>query len=173
MPRRPRQPEFSVYQQKAGLLRPGQRGFTIIELTCVIVIIGCLAATAIPKFVDITSQAKRTTLIGMATSLRAASDMMRVACLASADCKEIGRSQVTVNGITFDFFNGYLDAGDPAYNEIDKALVSYDGFTLELNSGHVHRFTLDRAQDPATCYSQYIEATKTGPAVISILLTGC
>ncbi len=35
-----------------------KRGFTLIELVMVIVILGILAAIAIPKFVDLTTQAK-------------------------------------------------------------------------------------------------------------------
>jgi prepilin-type N-terminal cleavage/methylation domain-containing protein len=35
-----------------------QRGFTLIELVIIIVILGILAAVAIPKYQDITSQAK-------------------------------------------------------------------------------------------------------------------
>jgi len=35
-----------------------QKGFTLIELVMVIVILGLLAATAIPKFVDVTDEAR-------------------------------------------------------------------------------------------------------------------
>ncbi|HCM46843.1 MAG TPA: MSHA biogenesis protein MshB, partial [Colwellia sp.] len=34
-----------------------EKGFTLIELVIVVVILGFLAATAIPKFIDLTEQA--------------------------------------------------------------------------------------------------------------------
>jgi len=39
-------------------MRKGSAGFTLIELIVVIVIIGILAIIAIPKFIDLTNQAK-------------------------------------------------------------------------------------------------------------------
>lgn len=43
-----------------------QRGFTLIELVIVVVILGFLAVTAIPKFLDLTDQAKDANIEGMA-----------------------------------------------------------------------------------------------------------
>lgn len=43
-----------------------QSGFTLIELVIVVVILGFLAVTAIPKFVDLTEQAKKANIEGMA-----------------------------------------------------------------------------------------------------------
>ncbi len=50
-----------------------QRGFTLIELVMVIVIMGVLAAVAIPKFVDLSSDAKVAATQGIAGSLGSAS----------------------------------------------------------------------------------------------------
>ncbi len=43
-----------------------QKGFTLIELVVVVVILGFLAVTAIPKFLDLTEQAKQANIEGMA-----------------------------------------------------------------------------------------------------------
>ena len=50
-----------------------QRGFTLIELVMVIVILGILAASAIPKFVDVSSDAEQAAVDGMAGALGSAS----------------------------------------------------------------------------------------------------
>ena len=56
-------------QQLRGLK---QAGFTLIELIIVIVIIGIMAAVAIPKFQDLTVSAQNSTIKALAASLQAA-----------------------------------------------------------------------------------------------------
>ncbi|SEK95915.1 MSHA pilin protein MshB [Colwellia chukchiensis] len=54
-----------------------QSGFTLIELVIVVVILGFLAVTAIPKFLDLTDQAKQANIEGMAGGFATAISLAR------------------------------------------------------------------------------------------------
>jgi prepilin-type N-terminal cleavage/methylation domain-containing protein len=70
-------------------LRLKAKGFTLIELVVVIVILGILAATAAPKFMNLQSEAKIAKLKGLAGALRSAVSMGHAKAMVRPDLNYI------------------------------------------------------------------------------------
>jgi general secretion pathway protein G len=58
--------------------RSGQRGFTLVELLIVVIILGILAAVVIPQFNTVSADAKESSLVANLNTIRQAISLYRV-----------------------------------------------------------------------------------------------
>lgn len=83
-----------------------QGGFTLIELIMVIVILGILAAFALPKFADFSGDARYSTIKGALGSVRSASAIVHSAALAK-NLSAASGDTVDLEGTDIDLIYGY------------------------------------------------------------------
>jgi len=165
-----------------------QSGFTLIELVMVIVILGVLAAVALPRFISLRSQANEATIRAMGGALLSAANTVYVKSavkgvqgLVSAnvdiDGDGVNDVEVTygypsahrVNGIpkvmAGNFANGWTWSGNAA-NTVFFLTTS----TLGKRSG---LYVNNTAVMASNCYLTYARATSSAPPVLTYYTTGC
>jgi MSHA pilin protein MshA len=116
----------------------------MVELIVVIVILGILAAVALPRFMGLEREARIAALKSMGGTLNSAAQMAHGVCMA----RNCANGNQTLDGIVVTFLNGYPNAAT-----VNRLVQSSEGFTVAAA-----RFTKAGATT-ANCWVQYNEAT--------------
>lgn len=74
-----------------------EKGFTLIEMVMVIVILGILAAVAIPRFIDLQGEARIATANGVAGAITGTASMLHAAYLLGGTGYTVGSESAPCN----------------------------------------------------------------------------
>jgi MSHA pilin protein MshA len=155
--------KIMAYHKEAAMFR-SQKGFTLIELVIVIVVLGILAAIAIPKYVSVASEARIASVNGMAGGLRGA------VALARAKYMAVG----VLTNVTVDMDGTAVTCA--AGSGIPRGTAAGIGAAMQDLSGYTPDYTVPTAVtfSPGTvtlanCWAIYNETT----GIVTTNILGC
>jgi MSHA pilin protein MshA len=166
-----------------------QNGFTLIELVVVIIILGILAVTAAPKFINLQSDAKASTVKGLEAAIQGADTLVQSKSLIAGNENTAGSATTLVTvgpGVTVLTNFGHPTAvwDESLENALDinaAASGTTADWLYSLGTSIIYFYPQGEvdplaAADPGTCYVKYTNSvTVVGGATFDIdsTTTGC
>lgn len=153
-------------------MKTKQQGFTLIELIVVIVILGILAAVALPRFLNVANDARRSVMQGVQGSMSGANSMVYGKAAINGQLGATGTLTAASLGIAgggFGLVWGYANNATTLARAMDINTTAAGDF-IAVAGAIQHR----RAPTPANCAVNYTAAgSATAPPTYTLVSTGC
>lgn len=157
------------------------RGFTLIELVVVIIILGVLAVVAAPKFINLQGDARAATLKGLQAAIQGANSLVYSKSALKGVSNSATASLALDSTTNVPVVYGYVASTAAALGLVLDANVSSSTDTAEQQAAAdwvitngTGSVTIRQNGAPTTdCNLTYTQATSSGLPAYAITATGC